>query len=105
MVDDRLWHNASFRCGAKLWTRSDQSGHAEGVEPTRMTRSGHEPAAFAAMRGRDLLYFHDASVWGERDEAARLHGTARRCGGMAARSARATASDAGDRVPECLGAQ
>ena len=53
-------------------------------------RTRHEQAAFAAMRSPDLLYSSDPRVWGERDEAARVHIVTRRRGDrVAARGARA----------------
>src|SRR5262249_7194820 len=55
-----------------------------------MTHSGQERAGFAAMHGPNLLYFHAPWVWGQRDEAAQLHGTARRhSGNLAGRGTRA----------------
>src|SRR2546425_8068291 len=55
---------------------------------TTRTRSGHERAAFAALHGLDLLYSHDPWVWGQRDDAARVHYTAqRRRGDLTARGA------------------
>src|SRR5262249_20699099 len=64
-----------------------------------MTLSGHERTAFAAMHGRNLLYFHIPWVWGQRDEAPRVHHPARLWGGcLAARGARTAAGDTGYRM-------
>ena len=65
---------------------------AEQIDPTRMTQSGHEWPAFAAMHGRDLLYLvHDPWPWGKAHEAG-VHHTLGRRGGFAARSASAVAA-------------
>jgi len=67
------------------------------INRTRMTQSGHEWAAFAAMHVPHLLYSHDLWVWGL-DEATRAHHPSWRRGScVAAESARAAAGDAGRR--------
>ena len=51
----RNWHKASIRCGAKVRTRSERSGHAESVgrvDPTKMTLNRQKHEDFAAMHRR-----------------------------------------------------
>ena len=46
--------------------------------PSRLTQSGHERVAFAAMHGPDLLYLtRDPWPWGKPHEAAGVHRTFR----------------------------
>jgi hypothetical protein len=57
------WHTASIRCGAKVRTRSERSGHAESVgsDLTKMTPTGRKSPQVVSSQaagfnvGRDLF--------------------------------------------------
>src|SRR6516165_5295222 len=70
-----------------------------------LTLSGHGVDAFAAMHGPDLLYLaRDPWPWGKPHEAAGLHHASwQRCSHMAARGARAAATETADHRIPCLG--
>src|SRR5262249_27284550 len=102
-----------FLCG-RVAARGTRDRSLSGMQflrevSTRAARVGvfTQPRPKADMSGPLLLRCtaltcytsDDPWVWGERDEAARLHGTARRCGGVATRGIRAAGGGAGDRPP------